>query len=428
MFETQKSQLEAWQARISNAIVNIEELLQENALRLLLDKPNGRYLRQTVCATTRNQLQPALEGLHELWGIRRLVTERIKAAKEDYERWVEWEGLKGARKLLSPAPDANQIERNITELLTGTSVQLPPITTPRAQRKLGSPSAVASKVTPETFWHALEEAYDELNAIVVRITEVQARWRDPLRDVHTNLAKVKSLATDLGVEPPTLTDASTQIEEWRAKVYDDPLSFFDNAGNLINSPDNSSNIVVVLDTALTELEALKLQKDELVNNIAAARQRLEGLAQMRTRVKTSWESATRRVLSPDLVVPDDDSVVAQLTEMLESIDTTAGAGNWRPAVRALSLWSGRITSYEQYLTQSAEHNEAPVNKRLEMRTEFAAWLAKAVEDGISEHPSVSALSQQVRVLLFSKNTDLLRAEQLLDQLRQLIIRLPKTGN
>lgn len=426
MLDKWKNALDTWHKRIAAGESDIEGLLAEVQLQLLLDKVRVYQLRRNVGKKTQEHLQPDLDGLLELWGNRILVIQQIDAAQAEYDKLGAWEALPPARKLITSSPDADQVGRKIKQILEGESVQLPATITPRAQRKFASPAAVISRVTPEVYWHAVEEAYNELNVIVTRIIQVQDRWLVPLGDANTNFTTLQKLAAELGVDEPALTNAAQRIQSLRAKVNDDPLSFYNDDGSLIDMPD-SDNIVSLLDASLKKLQTLKAQKEKLAENITAGKLRLQQLLALRVSLQESWRRVRERICKPDAVAPDDDSAVNRLSTRFEGIEGAALNGNWQSAVKALLLWEPQVDVYASYLQTAIEQNQALLDKRLELRSSLRALQAMATANMVSENPEVAGIALPVHSMLFTNPTDLSHSEQLIDELGQLLTRLSKTN-
>jgi hypothetical protein len=99
-----------------------------------------------------------------------------------------------------------------------------------------------------------------------------------------------------------------------------------------------------------------------------------------------------------LHAPLDSTRIAELTQWLETLETTWQSGRWQPVRIGLGRW---LTTASQYLDAekaACAANSAPVELRAELRGRLAALKMKAKVRGLAQDADLDAIAQEAERL------------------------------
>lgn len=408
----QQQALDAWERRIANATRNMLDLTEDSTYTVLRDPaptaPDG--LRAGIAGQTRAQLVPAVHAFDELWALHQLVEDVVAQARQRYNAYRTWEQMPLPQRWLHGEMDAAQVARDIDRLLTTPSIQLPTVQTPLARRRLADAAETAQTISPDALFRLMEAAFALLNGLIAEIDAVWRQWLPQTQGLDETLAHLTDLASTLGEPLPELAALQQRLTAWHQTLHNDPLTLQAAEG---------AALAQRLQRVQAALETLQRQRATLPEQLAQATQHLSSLETLAQRLQDVWDEVRLKVLpTAGLCPPPPATPCAELRTRLEHIQAAATSGQWRPALKALAIWHQQADAYAQRLTAMLRANQAPLQRRAELRDLLGAWETKAQAYQLSTDPDLAALGQQAHAVLYTRPADLAAAERLVTSYTQ----------
>jgi hypothetical protein len=378
-----------WQQKGGAANQNLLDLYDLSAYQRLSEVGNPP---SNVTGITQQQASTALTAIERLFEYLELFNQQLDRVR------------KLRRELPSLFISDAQLQA-IEHLLVGSSIELPQIQIPLAQRDLLGASqqdkTIALDELMERMTIAFAIARDTFVAVETAWTELESK----LIGTHRSLVELQQLASTFQLAaPPALVTAQANFQELQQQIDRDPL-----AVNLAFGHD----LTPLIDRVRQELETLAHQRQQLQADFAAAPQLLAQLTQLnRDSIAAEAESQAkiRHDLPTSAPVPAEE--LAELERWLARLVAKFESGPIPPVLVGLANWLAKVQAYIRSAESALIANRRPLDTRQELRGRLDALSAKALAKSKVEDPMLTELSAQAREILSTSPTDLTLAIEL----------------
>lgn len=242
------------------------------------------------------------------------------------------------------------------------------------------------------------------------VAQVDAVWRDlmPRIDAATSsLARAEALAERLGLNLPEVRLARQRLDAVRASVADDPLSLSANVG-----PDLDALVASAVHAAGT----IERAHGNLDTDLASTDVLIAKLRVVRARAAAAYSEAEAKVVPvaplirvPSPAVIDGSGGLAHRAAQILGEDS-----DWQTQRGELDRWNHAARRLLEQLERALAVNTAPIHDRNELRGLLRAYRAKAaMSPGLPD--AVIELGQDAHDELYTRPTDLARAQRLIDE-------------
>jgi hypothetical protein len=372
-----------WQQKGDAANQNLLDLYDLSAYQRLSGVGNPPH---NVTGITQQQASTALTAIERLFEYLELFNQQLDRAR------------KLRRELPSLFINDSQLEA-IENLLVGSSIELPQIQIPLAQRDLLGASqqdrTIALDELMERMTIAFAIARDTFVAVELAWMELESR----LIGTHRSLVELQQLANTLQLAaPPTLLTAQANFANLQLEIDRDPL-----AVNLAFGRD----LTPLINDVRQELETLAHQRQQLQTDFATAPQLLAQLTQL-NRDSIAAEAESQAKIRHDLPMsaPLPAEELAELERWLARLVAKFESGLIPPVRVGLTNWLAKVQAYTQAAQLALATNRSPLDTRQELRGRLDALSAKALAKGKVEDPVLTDLHAQARAALSASPTDL----------------------
>lgn len=290
----------------------------------------------------------------------------------------------------------------LSGLLTGPSVVLKPDEVPVERRSLVRVSAerlgldeVVARM--DTAYRQVAEtvaaADDAWTALLPRLDEADAAWRaaDRLRET-------------LGGTDPELDRLGRELADLRRQVRGDPLSFV--SGTTVDTGPLDRIIAGItarrdhLERAVRLRDGFDARTRELADRIAAVRAAEE-------EARTARDRALVKIKDP--VLPHLPRQAPALADRLAGLAALHRNGDWSALARAVDGLERATADARRQAREATKATDALLERRDELRGRLEAFRAKALRQGLAEHPELLRLFRRARDLLWTAPCDLRQA-------------------
>lgn len=400
--ESQKQELDRW----ANAVGNMTELLSQFGYEVVI---NGSDLRPEVFGETRTIVEPLLKDFNALWVPLGAVLPKLREAESLYSDYQQWAAQPVTKRFFNGFKNEDEVAQKIEELLAAL-IKLPDIQKELKDRKLGDAGTVKRSMTTDELFAEMERVFEPLNQAVARIKDNMLASSARMQPIEKKLEKAERAAADLGMSLAELAQTRGKIDAWRTATTNNPLGPGDlTAGEL-------AALSELVDAANAQIASTKELRANLPAHIAAAPAQLDEVRELLTQVREAWTEAQAKVANLALSAPHDDTAVTEYKDRLDAItEAAADAKGWRSAANALGIWTQQINGYINELTTALQANWAPITQRSDMRNLLGAYQIKAAAHGVAEDDELARIGGEVKNILYSRPSDLVRAQELIDQ-------------
>lgn len=328
-----------------------------------------------------------------------------------------WTGLNALGEVLSEAR-AERADGRMTaerraaleQLLTGPSVLVAVVETPLAERDLLGEEVVEKRITITELLGRLRDVYEPLRD---GVAEIDAVWRDLLPRLDaaaTTHAELVAEVAELGVAEPTVSRLARRIDDVRALVMDDPLGL---------DPDEGPALDAAVSDAARTVGELRHSHDRLHADLARTEVLAAEARTLRARAAVARSEAAAKIADPEGVagVPDE-SLVDEIARRGAAL--RAETGDWQPRRARLDAWLATAERLVAQLRSVESRNRRPLDRRDQLRGLLSAYRAKAAALGLIEEPTIADLVDEAHSELYTAPTDLSRADELLQELADLV--------
>jgi hypothetical protein len=372
-----------WQQKGDAANQNLLDLYDLSAYQRLSGVGNPP---RNVTGITQQQASTALTAIERLFEYLELFNQQLNRAR------------KLRRELPSLFINDSQLQP-IEHLLVGSSIELPQIQIPLAQRDLLGASqqdrTIALDELMERMTIAFAIARDTFVAVETAWTELESK----LIGTHRSLVELQQLANTLQLAaPPALVTAQAHFQELQQQIDRDPLAI-----NLAFGRD----LTPLISDVRQELETLAHQRQQLQADFATAPQLLAQLTQL-NRDSIAAEAESQAKIRHDLPMsaPLPAEELAELERWLARLVAKFESGLIPPVRVGLTNWLAKVQAYTQAAQLALATNRSPLDTRQELRGRLDALSAKALAKGKVEDPVLTDLQAQARATLYASPTDL----------------------
>jgi hypothetical protein len=434
--DTQRQLLEDWRNRMRAAQQNLLDLHEDVTYKRLVD--STRRPRSMITGETRDALEPILEGLNELWqnvGLVRDVVDQAQAAYDAYEAHAKkapWQ------RLVVSGPDEKAVAATIERLLNSESVTLPPVSTPLAQRKLGTAGIMRKTMKPDVLFSIMEETFGSvagpvtverhgatvvldareqplpgdvlIGGIITRVAQIWRSGDEQLAELVEQLADAKARAEAVHVPVDSLVAAEQQLDGYKAVMRSDPLGAQSTVANQVRR---------AAESVLLQIEQMELARRNVLQQLEEARQLHARMIFVHSEAAAKYRERLSKIAVslPDAYpAPTADSTVALLGPWLERLTPLAQEGRASAVVglrRLLEQIRQQIALAETCLAQ----NDLPLRERSQLKDTFNCLQVKVSAEKLQVFPTVMAASTAAARAL-QHPTDLGRARSAIEQFRR----------
>ena len=299
---------------------------------LELERDPNRLLLETATLTgqTAERWTDATKALGDIWKWYTRFTELLEHAA----------GVRGPRLRISP-----DREEELTQLLTGPSIELARELVPLRDRALLSAGQSTTRCTPDELLATMSQEFDRVRDVVVTAGSAWDTLVPRLRDLRARLAEAKTLAVELGEDGADVDELQQRVDRLGEAVASDPLSV--NAREFDTLESDLGRLRVSLDGA-TQL------RDEMRERVAKARAVLDELRGAIRAATAAHREVIVKIAAPH--VPEPPTLDDGLVRELDTAVALSEQSRWRAAQDALSEWSDRADAQLRRADECATAN------------------------------------------------------------------------
>jgi hypothetical protein len=363
---------------------------ERDAVQANLFELDGSFVRRLLdgaplTGQTRQRWEAASAALAGLW-------ETYLAYSAVVDRVAEL-GVGARRPAKKDLPE-------LTELLTGTSVQLTRAPVPLARRDLTDTGRHA--LTLEASVAAMRRAFAEVAEVTSAVEAVWAQLTERLDATAEDLARSRPLAEGLGDDIDSeLRDLRSSLDSLRAEVNADPLALWRGGHADTSAADRLRERVAGLTTRIAEIDRLRREAQHQIDGLAAA---TAAARAAREDAITAWQRAAERITALPPPPPDiPEPPVVGLAAL-------AAAGRWTRLQAELDRCEAQLAASAARTRDTRRSVDTLLSRRDELRGLLGAYKAKAARLGTAEDAELAALYDQAHDLLWTAPCDLAAAE------------------
>lgn len=308
-----------------------------------------------------------------------------------------------AERLLARSPRPGPAElAELSRLLAGPSVELKPEEVPVERRSLARISA--ERLSLDDVVARMDTAYQQVAQLVAAADDAWSALLPRLDEADAARQAAERLLRTLGGADHELDRLGRELAELRRRVRGDPLSFVSGG---------------TADTAALErvAAALAARRDHLEQAVkvredfpARARELEERVAAVRAAEDAARAARDRAIIKiKDPVLPRLPRQAATLADRLAGLATLRAAGDWAAVARAAGDLERAAAEALRQAHEATKAIDALLERRNELRGRLEAFQAKALRQGLAEHPELLRLFRQAQDLLWTAPCDLRQA-------------------
>jgi hypothetical protein len=320
-------------------------------------------------------------------------------------------GLRGTKSRLEPDK-----QRQLEQLLCGTSVELSTELIPLAERPLLGANQTTFRCSVDDLLGRMSTTFDQIKAVLVQTGDAWNRLLPRFQTATTELNRLTDLASSLAERHvPELDRVRGDLDRLTGSLASDPLSIDQRA------PDTVERLLA---SAGRDLDRLAGLRDRLSVELDQAHTAMNQLTAAAAGAQTAYAETSAKISRPAVQSPPplDPGLPAEL----DRIADLSSRGQWRAARQALDSWTTRITKLALDLRRATDAFQAPLAARNELRGRLDAYRAKANAFGLLENPSADDLYKEARAILYTAPTDLAVAVSLVDRYQRAVSQMSHT--
>lgn len=339
------------------------------------------------------------QGMSSLWNLFDLYGRTLRAAEDLRAR--------------HPRPGQAQLAE-LTRLLAGPSVELPPATIPLERRTLLSGSS-GEKLTLRAAVERMTVLYEEVAQAVGELDGVWSALLSRLAEVEAERRSADELLDSLGGTEPELDRLRAELDAVAAVVRGDPLSLASGGRADTGRLDAIHAGLAEVRRGLERAERLRGEFAGRVDAIAAVLDRLREVEAEARRVR---EEVLVKIASP--APPEPPRASAALADRLASLSGPPPGLGWNDlAERVADLERASDAALER-ARETAGVIRGLLDRREELRGRLDAYRVKAARLGHAEDAELARMYERARELLWTSPCDLRAATVALSGYQQAI--------
>lgn len=392
MLDRIDQQLAKWQQHLDLVSQNLLDLYDLSTYQRLVGA--GGFPKTSLNGTTQQQVLPALAALTDVFRDFDLLTQTVQQAialRKQLPRWL------GAEDQL----------QEIDRLLNTSSIILPSVEIPLAQRNLLSATETCASLTPSQLLATMVLAFDRARDVVLAVDAAWCQWEPNLLQWGAQLRSVQQQAIALEISVPELTHLEAKLQQMQQQIDSDPLG----------TTAIGENWVQDMAKIKTRLEQAAAQQIHLRDRLQFAGSRLTHLKQLQIQATAAAAEFHAKILEPTVALPAlNRETIEVLAKWLERLQTKAAAEVSDAATNAVGIGLANWLKQAQSAIATAESAIATSQHHLQLRQELRGRLdalkAKALAKGKAEDLELSELATRAKQLLYSRPTPMNQAVEL----------------
>lgn len=392
MLDRIDQQLAKWQQHLDLVSQNLLDLYDLSTYQRLVGA--GGFPKTSLNGTTQQQVLPALAALTDVFRDFDLLTQTVQQAialRKQLPRWL------GAEDQL----------QEIDRLLNTSSIILPSVEIPLAQRNLLSATETCDRLTPSQLLATMVLAFDRARDVVLAVDAAWCQWEPNLLQWGAQLRSIQQQAIALEISVPELTHLEAQLQQMQQQIDSDPLG----------TTAIGENWVQDMAKIKTRLEQAAAQQIHLRDRLQFAGSRLTHLKQLQIQATAAAAEFHAKILEPTVALPAlNRETIEVLAKWLERLQTKAAAEVSDAATNAVGIGLANWLKQAQSAIATAESAIATSQHHLQLRQELRGRLdalkAKALAKGKAEDLELSELATRAKQLLYSRPTPMNQAIEL----------------
>ncbi len=294
----------------------------------------------------------------------------------------------------------------LTRLLAGQSVELPPEEVPLERRTLlSAPSG--ERLTLQDVVERMTPLYEEVAKAVAGLDGVWSVLLSRLSEAEAEHRAAASLRDSLGGTAPDLDRLSAELDAVAKTVRTDPMALA--SGGRADT--------AKLDALLTALARVRHELEEADRLREGFAGRVRGIADVldlvraaEAEARAAREEVLAKIASP--MPPEPPDVSAELADRLADVGGLrpgATAGGWSDVAERVAELERAVHAALEQARTAAGLIRGLLDRREELRGRLEAYRAKAARVGLAEDAELARVYEQARGLLWSSPCDLRQA-------------------
>ncbi|MEE3716678.1 hypothetical protein V2H45_07970 [Tumidithrix elongata RA019] len=343
---------------------------------------------------SKTKIEPVLEALNELFQHFDLLTQTIDKARS----------LRASiPRFLGSEPKAQEI----LQILTATSIQLPAIRTPLAQRELLSAAETIHAITPTQLLVAMAKTFEVVKESVVAVDLIWSDLEPQLDRAEAEIATIQRQGESLGAIDLRELEASRQaIAALRDRIETDPLG----------TRTSFEDIERLTAKMRSDLDQLVRAQAKLNDGFTHAKVLLKRLIALNQEAIAAFAESQEKITDcADLFPPLPLEYIEAVGQWLQRLESKLKEGLSRPVRVGLENCTTKISEYIAIETKNIAANRRSLQTRQELRGRLDALKAKAIAKGYAEDMQLAKLADQAKQLLYTRPTPLNQAEETVKQ-------------
>ncbi|NEU71972.1 hypothetical protein PI95_005115 [Hassallia byssoidea VB512170] len=388
-----------WRNKVNIAGQNLLELQELPTYQRLCGSFGFPPVKLT--GITQTQVTPALEAMNDLFQHFDLLVQTVDKA------------IKLRQQL--PRFLSTQKISEITQLLTGASIELPMVQTPLSQRELLTGAETTTKITPAQLLEVMQNAFSVARDAVLAVDDAWTHLDVMLADAEAQIFSLQNLAISLNQDcqseliqaASALAKLAEGIASLRQSIEQDPL------GTIAVFQQHVQPMLA--DVKATLDQAIR-QQNQIREKLAIAHNLLQQLKEIHLKAIAAFAECPDKVLDHSILLPClPKEQIEALRQWLMKLETKFAEGLVNPIIVGLDNWTIKAKEYIASEQQAYAVNNAPLQTRRELRGRLDALQAKALARQLIEDPILTELALQAKQLLYSRPTPLNKAAELISQ-------------
>jgi hypothetical protein len=381
-----------WKNKVNIASQNLLELQELPTYQRLCGSFGFPPVKLTGITATR--VTPALEAMNDLFQHFDLLVQTVDKA------------IKLRQQL--PRFLSTQKISEITQLLTGASIELPGVQTPLAQRELLTGAETTTKITPAHLLQVMQNAFSVARDAVLAVDDAWTHLDVMLPDAEAQILSLQNLALSLNQDCQSeLIQVASAIASLRRSIEQDPIG---------TSAVFQQQVQPMLAKVKATLDQSIKQQNQIRDKLAIAHNLLQQLKEIHVKAIAAFAECQDKVLDHSILLPSlPEEQIEALRQWLMKLETKLAEGLVNPIIVGLDNWTIKAREYIASEQQAYAVNNAPLQTRRELRGRLDALQAKALARRLIEDPILTELALQAKQLLYSRPTPLNKAAELVSQ-------------
>ncbi|NJL69882.1 MAG: hypothetical protein HC894_31175 [Microcoleus sp. SM1_3_4] len=390
MLDRIDQQLTQWQQHLDLVSQNLLDLYDLSTYQRLVG--NAGFPKTPLNGTTQQQVLPALAALTDVFRDFDLLRQTIEQALDLRQQLPRWLG------------NDDRLQE-IDRLLNTSSILLPSVNVPLAQRNLLSAAQTCDRRTPSQLLAAMVQAFDRARDVVLAVDAAWCQWEPNLLQWGAQLRSIQQQAIAMEISVPELPRLEAELQQMQQQIESDPLGVSAIGEKWLQA---IANVKTRLEQAVA---ATKQLRDRLQHAIEL----LADLKQLQTQATDTVAEFHAKILEPTAVLPAlSEETIAVLAQWLERLQTKAAdsrsnASTLNAVATGLGNWEKQAESAIATVERAIDTSQYHLQLRQELRGRLDALTAKALAKGKAEDRELSELAIRAKQLLYSRPTPMDRS-------------------